>query len=91
LSVYLEKPLSDLLAIKESPELKTLDRMVIEVVAKAVEYGDQTRLNFLLDRLIGKVDNPTQEFNFSFATFSREQVIELGKEAIKYLEAKKHD
>ncbi len=37
------------------PETPALELLVGSIVSKAVSTGDQVRLNFLLDRLIGKV------------------------------------
>ena len=34
-----------------------LELMVIKVMIEGVKYGDQSRLNFVLDRTIGKVDS----------------------------------
>ena len=33
----------------------TIDLMIIKIITTAINKGDQTRLNFLLDRTIGKV------------------------------------
>lgn len=44
--------LEDIVRRKETP---VIELMVASVVIKAIKSGDQHRLNFLLDRLIGKV------------------------------------
>jgi hypothetical protein len=41
--------------IKAQPGLSTLDAIVITILLKSLEHGDFTRLNFLLERTIGKV------------------------------------
>lgn len=37
------------------PRTPALDLMIISIITKAIKDGDYTRLNFLLDRTIGKV------------------------------------
>lgn len=37
------------------PSTKNIDRVVTAIIGAAIEHGDEKRLNFLLDRLIGKV------------------------------------
>lgn len=39
----------------ENPKTTARDLVVIQILSKAIEYGDNARLNFLLERTIGKV------------------------------------
>jgi hypothetical protein len=45
----------ELTAHLQNPNTPTLELMVGMVVKEAIVRGDQTRLNFLLDRIVGKV------------------------------------
>jgi len=54
-SKYLRMTAKELEEAAKSPYTSALDGMVIAVIMKAVQNGDQWRLNFLLDRVIGKV------------------------------------
>lgn len=42
-------------AIIENPKATMGDLMIASVIAKAIDQGDQARVAFLLDRLVGKV------------------------------------
>lgn len=55
LTKYLRCSVSDLRENKDNQELSSLDQIAINIILKAIDYGDPIRLNFLLDRLIGKV------------------------------------
>jgi hypothetical protein len=55
ISDFMRKPLHELQAMSKNPATTALDRMIASVVEQAVFRGDHKRLNFLLDRLIGKV------------------------------------
>jgi hypothetical protein len=46
---------------KEFKETKVLDLIVISIMLKAITTGDHYRLNFLMDRLIGKVPQPISD------------------------------
>lgn len=39
----------------QAPGTPTLELLIASILSKAVTQGDQSRLNFVLDRLIGKV------------------------------------
>jgi len=51
----------ELQASLSDPSASMLEIMVGAVVAKAAKEGDQSRLNFLLDRTIGKVSSEEPE------------------------------
>ena len=49
--------LKDLIKEDSSP---VLDMMIAKVVAGAIDHGDHSRLNFILDRLVGKVTDKVE-------------------------------
>lgn len=75
----------------KDPDIRVLDKMVYTICAKGIDQGDPVRLNFLLDRIIGKVKDPPQEVTFTMKLqeLPTHEVIELGKEAVKFLEESK--
>lgn len=52
---FVRMPLPDLKRKLENPETPVLDLMIGRVVFRAIKDGDYKRLDFLLDRMIGKV------------------------------------
>jgi hypothetical protein len=86
---YLHLTVDELNADLSRPDASMIDLLVGGMVMKAAKDHDWQRANFILDRIIGKVKDPDQNVTVSTYNFSmlpREQVIELGKEAIKFLE-----
>lgn len=66
------------------PATPMLELMVGAVVMKAYQHGDQSRLNFILERTIGKVKDQV-EVSLPEPTFVKRlngEVIELGAEMI---------
>ena len=59
----------------------SLEVMVAAIIGKAVAQGDHTRLNFLLDRTIGKVTDELAvsdgRFDKDFDKIPKENIIEL--------------
>lgn len=51
---YLDSNLAELKKVMTNTKTKSLDLMVIKLMVKAIKSGDVTRLNFILDRTIGK-------------------------------------
>ena len=87
LNRYLHMTPAELYEAQQKPTTSALQHVVIAIVVAAVKDGDQKRLDFLLDRLIGKVPIKTDNaHSFNFATLSRAEVLALGKEAVAYLE-----
>lgn len=87
LNRYLYMTPAELLAAQQKPTTSVVQHMVISIVLAAVKEGDQKRLDFLLDRVIGRVPIKTEnDHSFNFATMSRAEVLALGKEAVAYLE-----
>jgi len=52
---YLHMPKNDLQVILKSPNIPMMELMVASIVAKAATGGDHLRLDFILNRIIGKV------------------------------------
>ena len=52
---YANMDKAQLQAVEEDPTTATLDLVVVSILRKALQHGDQGRLSFLLDRTIGKV------------------------------------
>ncbi len=48
-------PKNDLQVILKSPNIPMMELMVASIVAKAATGGDHLRLDFILNRIIGKV------------------------------------
>lgn len=77
---------AELEQVLADPVAPQLDKMIIAVI-KNGKGGDTASLGFLLDRTIGREPLPPQEHNFNFALMPRDEIIALGKEAIKFLAA----
>lgn len=52
---YLGHTLEELGAAKKDKKTPAIDRIVIAIVLNAIKHGDYKRLDFLMDRIIGKV------------------------------------
>ncbi len=52
---YLDSTKTDLETAALDPNTPALDLVIIKVIVEAGKTGDHTRLNFLMDRTIGKV------------------------------------
>lgn len=55
LNEFSEKPFSELPSLIKNENTKSIEALVASVFYHGVKSGDHARLNFLLDRLIGKV------------------------------------
>lgn len=56
---YLGLSKEELIQALKDPAATTLELMIGSIMHKAVVEGDQKRLDFLLDRLVGKVKDPS--------------------------------
>jgi hypothetical protein len=87
LSKYMNMTAEELKAAHDDPKTTVLEGIVIAVVRAAIIEGCSKRLDFLLDRLIGKVPVKTDATHtFNLSSMPRAQAIELGKEAVAFLE-----
>lgn len=59
---YLQSSHSELKLALESKETKSLDKIVISIILNAIKKGDEKRLDFLMNRIVGKV---TDKFEHS--------------------------
>jgi len=55
LNKYIHLSLNELIELLKGGDLPAIEAMVVKVLTEAVRKGDEKRLNFVLDRLIGKV------------------------------------
>ncbi len=83
---YIHMSVDELEMLAADKKLPAIEKMVMAVVLRAIKDADTTRLNFLAENLLGKLKEPDQNHNFNFHMMPRAQVIEMGKEAIKYLQ-----
>jgi hypothetical protein len=64
---YLYSPIGDLMAAVKDPMKPTIEVLVISVLLSAIRKGDHDKLNFVLERLLGKVkDNVDVTIRKSF-------------------------
>lgn len=59
-SKYMSMSKKDIEAASRDENLTMLESMIVSIIHKAISHGDQRRLDFLLDRLIGKVVQPIE-------------------------------
>lgn len=52
---YTVMPLMDLTVLAKDQSLPAVDHIIIRIIINAIQKGDHTRLDFILDRLHGKV------------------------------------
>lgn len=89
LNEFLAVPIPELELIMKDPTRPAIDLWVCRIVLLGIKEGDERRLDFMLSRLIGPIPkepvNPIN-INLNLDSMPKERVIEIGKEAIKYLE-----
>lgn len=67
LNKYLHMQIGELMAQVKDPMKPTLEVLVMSVLITAIKKGDHDKLNFVFDRLIGKVkDNVDHTIKLSF-------------------------
>lgn len=52
---YMQMPVRELVETKKNIDLPAIDHFVMKVIGEGINKGDHTRLDALLDRVIGKV------------------------------------
>lgn len=83
LNKYLHLPVGDLLAATQDPMITTIEALVVSILISAIKRGDHDKLNFVLDRLIGKVKDDVKDVvPLSF----HEQVVDFISKMDKQLE-----
>lgn len=63
ISKYFKMSREKLAKVAANKKTPTIDLMIIKIITTAINKGDQTRLNFLLDRTIGKVKDSVDVTN----------------------------
>ena len=63
ISKYLKMSLSKLKEKMGNPKTRSMDLMIIKIIVEAIKKGDYSRVNFLMDRTIGKVKEQLEHSN----------------------------
>lgn len=77
---------SELVQIKQNPKSTMLELMIHSIVVNAVNKGDQQRLDFLLQRVIGKVKEKIEMEINPFEGKSEAELKELVKQEYGLIE-----
>jgi hypothetical protein len=86
LSKYLLMNLEELKKAKADPETPMIDLLIISVVMHGISRGDQNRVDFLMNRLVGKVKQQIEhsgEINNPYMNKTREELEALVKERLE--------
>lgn len=86
LNTFMHLPEPELKKIMKDPKLPIIHKAFIQCLIKAGQ-GQLPHLDLVMDRTVGKVPEGKRDISFSFQGLPRERVIELGKQAVQYLEA----
>ncbi len=84
---FLSMPLDELTLVANDPRTLALEAMIAKVCVLGVAGGDQTRLNYLLDRLIGKVPDAPKDIRLLLEHMPPSELLPRGRAAIAFLEA----
>lgn len=79
---FLSMTKDEVKAASKDPSTPVLELMVASVMSKAIEAGDQQRLNFLLDRIVGKVPD---KVSLNVSHLSDQELHEQLNDAIKLI------
>lgn len=74
LNKYLYLPFGEIQAALRDPMKPTIEILIISVLLTAIKRGDHDRLNFVLDRIIGKVK---QDVDVKVTKSFHEQCVDL--------------
>lgn len=85
-SKYLAMPTDQLISYLGNGNLPAIDAIVVGIIAKAAEDGDFARLNFLLDRMHGKVSDKL-EISKNYKEMSDEELLLEAKKAVNEFES----
>lgn len=85
---YLSMRTDTLERIVDDKSKPVLHVLIGKIALTAIEFGDPKRLEFFMDRMIGPVpkEQPAVNLSINIQNLPPERVIQLGKDAIKYLE-----
>lgn len=73
---YMDSSIVELSKILKDPKTPALDMLVIKVLTEGIKKGDQGRLDFLLNRTIGKVADKIQAVNINVNKTLHDQLID---------------
>jgi len=73
---YMHSSTQDLTKLSKDTRLPAIDMLVIRILLHGITKGDQTRLNFFLDRTIGKVVEKQQNLNVNVNKTLHDEIIE---------------
>lgn len=90
LNLHLWMTERQLAKVVDDPRSPMISRAIASIITKAIENGDDRRLTFILDRLIGK---PKEEIDITaymvgLKKMTTIDVVDMGAQAIKFLEEK---
>lgn len=86
LNKYGQMTVEELKAAIADPSTPALELTIASILMNAIKEGDYARVEFFLNRTIGKVKEE-KEVNVNLHHLPQSEVITLAKEAIEYLEA----
>ena len=81
LTEMLQKPMHELVDICQDYDMNAIDCWLAKIIVMGVTTGDQVRLNFMFDRIIGKVSEVKEiQINkpFRVESLAGDRTIELG-------------
>lgn len=58
---YLHKTKEEIAASAKDPATPALEIMIASIIGRAITQGDHQRLNFILDRMVGKVADKVEQ------------------------------
>lgn len=87
LTRFVSMPFNEIKGIVERKEGTMLELMVASIISKGLATGDQQRLNFLLDRLVGKTPDRVESVQVNpFQNMTDEEKLEKARLAVQLLE-----
>lgn len=86
INAYMAMDEAELKVLVETPGTPMIRVIIANLILKASQ-GDHFKLEFMLNRLIGKVPDQPKDVNLNFNMLPKADVIEVGKQAVAYLEA----
>lgn len=84
---FLSLPIEKLKKIAENPLTLALEALVARIMIVGILTGDQSKLNYLLERLFGKLPDAPRDIRVHLEKMPPSQLMEAGRAAIAYLEA----
>lgn len=88
---FLTMSAQELSGVKQNPKSSMLELMIHSIVVNAVNRGDQQRMGFLMDRLLGKVKDQIEVETYTrpLRELSNDELLKQLPEAIQLLKEKK--